>query len=418
MRASSSARARGGLCAALKCWRWGLALVLAAIWAGPVRADSAAVTVLGVRSLDGEDQLERRISQALRSSARSVEGYKVSDREVSLAQMSLAHGCEDVDAACLGQIASTLSADRLLYGNLVHSGDKVRITLFNFNAGSGLIESSAERSVLAAQLAEPTLGPIMTALVQRLAGKGSHGFGTLRVTGNRPGAEVAVDGKPAGKLDASGELVLTQVAEGPHAVSVVTVDGRDRRELSVDVRADTTTTLKALLTPALPPVTQAAADDEEAPTAGPSTDKRQLKRILGWSSVGVAAGFAAATIYSWVKMLRISKNDDLADYSELFPKPGEPGGTSDACKQATDGFYAGMPGVTPDRVRLEQSAAEQCTQADKLEKLQYVFLGGTLVFAGVGTWLLVSTRKSAETSLSLSPSFAPQQASLRASLRF
>jgi hypothetical protein len=213
MSAGFTARARSGLCSPRRCWPWALLLALAAIWSAPARADSAAVTVLGVRSLDGEDQLERRISQALRSSARSVEGYKVSDREVSLAQMSLAHGCEDVDAACLGQIASTLSADRLLYGNLVHSGDKVRITLFNFNAGSGLIESSAERSVLAAQLAEPTLGPIMTALVQRLAGKGGHGFGTLRVTGNRPGAEVAIDGKPAGKLDASVEMVASKVAD-------------------------------------------------------------------------------------------------------------------------------------------------------------------------------------------------------------
>lgn len=391
-------------------------IALAVTWAAPVRAQSSAVTVLGVRSLDGDDQLERRISQALRASARSVDSYKVSEREVSLAQMSLAHGCEEVDAACLSEIASTLSADRLVYGNLVHSGDKVRVTLFNFNAGSGLIESSAERIVPAVQLAEPTLGPIMTALVQRLAGKGESGFGSLRVTGNRPGAQVAVDGKPAGELDASGELVISQVTEGPHAVSVVTTDGRDRRELSVDVRADTTTTLRALLTPPLPPVTQdPAADREEPPSA--SGDKRRLKRILGWSSVGVAAGFAAATIYSWVTMLKISRDDELNAYSELFPKPSA-GGTSDACREATEGYFASRSDSDPRAVRLEQSASDQCKQADRLEKLQYVFLGGTLVFAGVGTWLLVSSRKSAETSLTLSPSFGPRQGSLRASLRF
>jgi hypothetical protein len=403
---------------ALRFWVMGCLMAIAAAVAAPVRADGSAVTVLGVRSLDGEDQLERRVSQALRVSARSVEGYKVSEREVSLAQMSLAHGCEEVDAACLTEIASTLSADRLLYGNLVRSGDKVRITLFNFNAASGAIESSAERSVLATQLAEPSLGQITTALVLRLSGKGSNGLGALRVTGNRPGAQVAVDGKPSGELDASGELVISQVSEGPHTVSVVTSDGRDRRELSVDVRADTTTTLRALLTPPQPPVTQLDGDEQADDDDGPASDKRQLKRILGWSSVGVAAGFAAATVYSWVKMLKISRNEDLNSYSEEFPRPGEPGGTSDACREATEGHFAKDPESTPMQRALEKTAADQCKQADKLEKLQYVFLGGTLAFAGVGTWLLVSSRKSTEKSLSISPSFSPHQASLRASLRF
>ena len=41
-----------------------------------------------------------------------------------------------------------------------------------------------------------------------------------------------------------------------------------------------------------------------------------------------------------------------------------------------------------------------------------------LAFAGVGTWLLVSSRKSAPASVSIEPSFSPRQASLQASLRF
>ena len=40
-------------------------IALAAHSARSARADAVSVTVLGVRSLDGEDQLERRISQAL-----------------------------------------------------------------------------------------------------------------------------------------------------------------------------------------------------------------------------------------------------------------------------------------------------------------------------------------------------------------
>lgn len=399
-------------------WRSFVVCLLIALAASSVRADSSTVTVLGLRSLDGEDQLERRLSQALRASARSVDTYRVSDREVSLVQMSLAHACEEVDADCLGDIASTLAADRLLYGNLVRSGDKVRITLFNFNAGTRLIEASAERTVTTAQLAEPSLSQIMTALVQRLAGRGA-GKGTLRVTGNRPGAQVSVDGNPVGELNARGELVIARITEGPHAVSVVTSDGRDRRELSVDVRADTTTTLRALLTPPLPEITEAAlAEDGPGPLADQPPDRYRLKRILGWSSVGVAAGFAAATVYSWVRMLKISNSDELYDYSLLYPKPGQPGGTSDACREAAQRNFERMPGADPRAVELEGPARELCQEADKLEKLQYVFLGGALAFGGVGTWLLVSSRKAPPRTLSVQPSFAPRQASLRASLRF
>jgi hypothetical protein len=403
-------------------------IALAAISPRSAQADSSSVTVLGVRSLDGEDQLERRVSHALRVSAKSIESYRVSDREVSLAQMSLAHGCEDVDTPCLVEIASTLSADRLLYGNLVRAGDKVRITLFNFNADTRQIESSAERTVSAAQLSDAAIGPVMLALVQRLAGKGGAATGTLRVTGNRPGAEVAVDGKPAGQLNKQGELMIAQISEGPHAVSVVTSDGRDRRELSVDVRADTTTTLRALLTPALPEVSEQPASDEPPRDAHKDEHRRRVRRIVGWSSVGVAAGFAAATIFSWVRLLKISNDSTLDAYSMLYAKPGQPGGTSDACREAENGHFAQMPGSDESVLALESDAKDLCSQADKLEKLQYVFLGSTLAFAGIGTWLLVSSRAkhgSAATasftrpqSVSVTPGFAPHQATLQAALRF
>jgi hypothetical protein len=406
-------------------WSVAVVAIFGTPWAAPfaqkARADSASVTVLGVRSLDGEDQLERRVSHAVRNSTRGIEGYRVSDREVSLAQMSLAHGCEDVDIACLKDIAATLAADRLIYGNLVRSGDKVRVTLFNFDARSGQIDASAERTVLASQLTDPELSEIVLGLSQRLSGKRGNAFGTLRITGNRPGASVAIDQNPSGVLGDNGELVIPQVPEGQHTVSVSTSDGRDRRELSVDVRADTTTTLRALLTQPLPAVS--AVPEEVAPAA--PVDKparaRYLKRVFGWTSVGVAAGFAIATIYSWVRIGNISEDKDLLRYANYYPKKGE-GSTKDACQQAIDGALASEdePGRMPTEEQLatEQQAADLCKEADRLETLQYVFLGGTLAFAGVGTWLLWSGYHEEPVTLSLRPSFGVRTGSLQATLRF
>jgi len=389
--------------------------------ASSVRADNAAVTVLGVRSLDGDDQLERKISQSLRNSARGIEGYRVSDREVSLAQMSLAHGCEDVDLPCLKDIAATLSADRLIYGNLVRSGDKVRISLFNFDASSGQVDGSAERTVAGAQLSEPTLSEIMLDLAQRTAGKRGSSTGTLRISGNRPGASVSLDGKLAGSLDERGELVLEGVREGAHTVVVATGDGHDRRELSVDVRPDTTTNLRAQLAP--PPSEVEPAPEEAKPEAKPvdaAQRKQRIYRGLGYASVGVALGFAAATIYSWVRIGNIQDDPDLELYAMQFPKEGA-GSTNDVCsmavKQELTKVYAGTM-YAAEKAAIEAPATELCKEADKLEKLQYVFIGGTLAFAGVGTWLLWEGYRDRPHSVSLQPNVGLHSASLRATLRF
>ena len=407
-------------------WRWLLdwsvavvaivATALASPFVQQARADSA-VTVLGVRSLDGEDQLERRLSHALRNSARSIEGYRISDREVSLAQLSLAHGCEDVDAPCLKEIAATLSADRLIYGNVVRSGDKLRITVFSFDAQSGQIDASAEKTVLAAQLVDPTVGEIMSGLTQRLSGKRGSGVGTLRITGNRPGASVALDGNPAGTLDDNGELSIPQVAEGPHKVLVETSDGRDRRELTVDVRAETTTSLRALLTQPLP---QVSPVDAAATASTPEQDlarKKYVKRVLGWTSVGIAAGFAVATIYSWVRIGNISEDKALLRYAGYYPESGQ-GSTKDACKEADQNFLARSGVTDPQRLADENRAGDLCSEADRLETLQWVFAGGTLAFAGVGTWLLWSGYKQEPVTVSLRPRFGVQAASLHATLQF
>ena len=74
-------------------------------------ADSTVV-LLGLRSVEGDDEFANQLTAALREQAAKLGTWEVSDRNVSLAQMSLAYGCEELDAACLTEIAVGLQANR------------------------------------------------------------------------------------------------------------------------------------------------------------------------------------------------------------------------------------------------------------------------------------------------------------------
>lgn len=372
----------------------------------PVAADSSVV-VLGVRSLDGEDSQAREISAALRQAARKIEGFQVSDRDVSLAQMSLAHGCDEPDARCMADIASTLKVDRLIYGTTARTDNEVQVALFSFDAVSGQVESSIEQKVAPARLSGAALGPTAQQLVERLAGK--RQAGSLRILGDRPGAEVAIDGMPVGELNPRGELLLEGVPAGKHSVTVHDPIDDRVRDVPVMVGENATATLRVVLKPSEAPLVEEPVS-AFAGMEGPEDQKpSSLRRIIGWSSLGIALGLTGATIYSWVRIGNINDDPQLQAYRAQFPP-----NVSDVCLEAEAGT------LTRDKrsqAGLENSARSLCNEADTLEVLQYVFLGSAIAFAGIGTYLLVTDSKRQQT-VSLRPSFRHGQAMIRASVQF
>src|SRR5687768_10366687 len=106
-----------------------VALLALALAPAVARADDSVV-VLGITSMEGDDEIARNLTGALRHAASQVHGWQVSDSEVTLAQMSLAHGCGDTpDPDCLAQIASALASQRLVYGLLRREGDGFTLSL-------------------------------------------------------------------------------------------------------------------------------------------------------------------------------------------------------------------------------------------------------------------------------------------------
>lgn len=383
----------------------------------PAAAESSVV-VLGLRSLDGEDDQARAITAALRDAARKSGMFRVSDRDVSLAQMSLAHGCDEPDARCMADIASTLRVDRLIYGTTVRSGADLSVTLLSFDAVTGKVDGSIEQKLPNSKLAPATLPTTAAQLMDRLTGRTAPG--SLRVIGDSPGAEVLVDGEPAGTLDARGELLVSPVPAGKHTVSVRDPRTDRSKDTPLVVGENAMATLRVLLKPRVAEPEQAYDDEGYYATKKadePARERMSTRRILGITSVALAAGFAGATVYGWARLGKISHDKDLEAYRAEFPGPGQPGGTSDVCREARAGVLVNTRNM-PDKAGLEANVRSLCEEADTLEVLQYVFLSGALAFGGLGTYLLLTAPKTPKRHVSFQPSFHHGRAMLRAAVQF
>lgn len=106
-----------------------------------VADDRTPVAVLGLSSVEGDDQVAGTISRTLHVHANQRDDWSVqTEVDVTLAQMILAHGCGDIpDRGCLTRIAAPMQTERqglILFGRMRRRGegsDDVRIELVLFD---------------------------------------------------------------------------------------------------------------------------------------------------------------------------------------------------------------------------------------------------------------------------------------------
>lgn len=392
-------------------------LLVGILGSSSVALAESSVVVLGVRSLDGEDELAKDVSSALREGTKRVPDYRVSDREVSLAQMSLAHSCDEPDARCMADIARTLEVDRLIYGTIARVGGDFSVALFNFDAISGQIDSSLTEMVSAREMESVAVGPRMVALAKRLGGM--NAVGSVRVLGNAALARVLVDNKDVGQLSEQGELLVESLPAGSHTVAIENESGRAQQ--NVELEDGQVATVRIALALAVEDHGEAMAgySDTQAKREKP----RNWRKIAGYTAVAVAGVFTVATIYSWVRLGNINDDRDMTAYREQFPGPGSANGTNDVCRQADARTLEMTQMMSPDYaslVQLEGSARDLCSEADSLEVLQYVFLGAALAAGGAGTYLLLTAREPDRSrgQITLRPRIGFGRAQLDASVRF
>jgi TolB-like protein len=370
------------------------------------RAD-VSVMVLGITSMEGDDEFANSLTGAIRHEASQVGEWQVSGREVTLAQMSLAHGCSDTpDVACLRQIATTLNAQRLVYGVVRRdSSQDFHVTLSLYDAETGTIERTVEETLPGSRTDIDDVREPARRMVAQISGPQT---GSLSIASNTPGATVRVDGEVAGTTDAEGNFAMPQIPVGEHAIEL-RADGHEPWTGQVSIARGTEMTLDAQL--------MEGTGDTGGGGGGPS---------INWAGIALIAGGAAAfgvSIYAWARLDAINSDPEYDGYLQSFQRVYDPdmGGAAPAdrmnnCDAAGRGdMLAGM--VSAAQV---STVSGLCSEGNTLEILQYVFLGVAVAAGATGIVLMVLDSGSGETEpqVTLTPSFGPDGGSIGARIRF
>lgn len=356
------------------------------------RADDTLV-VLGITSLEGDDEVARNLSGALRHAASQAHRWQVSDSEVTLAQMALAHGCGDEpDTSCLAQIASALQMQRIIFGILRREGSAFQLSLSLYDTGASQIERTVTERIPGSRTDIDDLREPARRLIAQLSGPLT---GSLRVVANVPSASVAIDGANAGTTDAEGAFQADALPIGEHRVSV-SAHGYETWTGAVTISRDTEMTLDAQLI---------------AESAGGGGGGEQIN-WLGITLIGAGALSFGVSIYSWARIAAIQGTNEYDSYRRGWA--GTP--PSNVCNAARAGDLNGGSAARRD------SVVSMCGEADTLEILQYVFLGIAVAAGATGAVFLITgigvDGGSSEQAFMLTPSFGPGGASIDARLRF
>jgi len=396
-----------------------MACFLVVATATPAMAE-VTVVVLGVRSVEGDDDFANELTQRLRSAAMGLGDWTVSDRAVSMSQMTLAHGCDEVDASCLNDMAKGLEADRIIYGTVRRtSARKVfnyAVTVSLFNGETGSIERSASVTI-SKQASASQLEIEADRLIERLAV--SAGGGVIAIKINVKSAEVRLNGKPVGRTR-NGTLRLEGVRAGDHKVEIL-ARGYTPHETTVSVSEDGQASVSASLTP--------LGEGSEAATLTTSSKDRDWDSgkgsggpptWVGYGLLGVGGASLVGMVVSWVIIQGIDDDETFLEYKDAVASGTMTGASNvpDVCVEALKG---GSFGLSPTDLGEVQN---MCNTADVFEVLQWVFLGTAVVAGGLGTYFVLTSGDSdagaaaPKPALAVTPTLSPDSAHVTATLRF
>lgn len=388
-------------------------------------AEDVNVTVLGLRSVEGDDDFSNTMTEALRAAAQKVSGWRLMDRSVSMAQMSLAHGCEDVDAACLADIATGLQADRLLFGTVRRVGVRGKfdfeLSVSIFNAATRSIGATETTIVPRSEgKVKKALGTRAEPVVAKLAAA-DVGTGSVAIELNVASAEVRLDGTIAGQTQ-DRRLVLEGIQEGEHSLEISAL-GHLAYSQQIRVGAQERTDVRVSLEPV--PEAVFAPSMVAGSTDEPEEERSGSIAWLGYTLVGVGVASFAGWGVSMYMVNDTNNNETFVAYKRAFQQPQD-----DVCALAENN------NTSNGRVTSEQlsEVKEQCSTGQTFNVLQWVFLGAGIVSSSVGVYILATddggepdqatalgTRRPARArgpSLTIQPQVGRQTLAVQTTLRF
>lgn len=350
------------------------ALVLTALGAAPAAAqDDLSVLVLGIRSVDGDDEFTTALTGVIRHHARSVPGWSVHEVDLSLDQAMLIQGCDAPTTACMASIAAQVSADKIIYGTVRRTTADAEadfaLSLELFDTASGRVEHSLTDVVARGRSDVDDLRPRARRYVLELAGQ--ERFGVIYVRANVPGAEIRVDGHAAGATDENGEQRVSDVREGLRTVQL-DAEGYEPFETSARVVANEEIELRANLI---------------------VNEPRNLRWVAGTSALGVGAAFAVMGIVGSTRAAEFQSareeviNGTTRSYSgdvEKFVASLEAARGAGPDDDICEGDFGIEPGSAQARERDDACAA--ITQAHNLQMAGYTLAGAMGITGVVLLW--------------------------------
>ncbi len=388
------------------------------------QAQADTVVLLGLRSVEGDDDFANDLTQALRRQLGRMSGVTLSDRAVSLSQMGMAYGCEEPDAACLTDIAAGLQTQHVIYGTVRRSSTRsdyqFSLNISFFSSESGSIENTVTHSI---PQGDRNLDRQAEVVLSSLMGLEAE-TGSIMVRSSVPSAEVTVNDQAVGTT-VDGSLRLSGLAPGRYQVVVSAPDMAMYRHTATVVAGESTTVSAELESDA--PATanvdtevHAGATSEDFTRGGGSDGT--VGRIVGYSLLGVAALGIAGTIYSWAEISSINDDSDFKAYRTRVGMMDTAGAVDDVC--STDKPYAATN--SPEYITWRDKVRGLCDDADLFETLQWVFLGTAVVAGGAGTYFLLTAgggeqedaRAEAEPVVTFKPRVSRTAQSLEATFRF
>jgi hypothetical protein len=397
-------------------------LVATAIFFGlisPAYAADDALLILGIRTVEGDDDFTNGLTAALRDQAAKFKDWNISQRALSLDQMTLAYNCEELDAACLSKIAAGLGVRRIIYGtcrrNSARDTYDYIVALGLFDAESGAIEDNATDILSSSKTNKNDLASSAAVLLSELRARSLKGT-VVAIRSNVNGAEVRIDDNRAGVID-NGLSVIHDIAPGEHTVEIIN-EGYEPYRKPVSVPKGELTTVIAPLCP--------VGGCGARPLVASKTQSRSggAPKWLPYAFFGLSGLSLAGMVVSWVWISSIENDQDYKDYRA---RVSENKAGVNVCEEAKNGLAYAVPG-SPEYGKFSD-VQKMCAHGGTLEVMQFVFLGAALVSGGIGAYLLL-TQKGAEdkepevksgilaSQLSLQPLINRRSIGLNASIAF
>ena len=340
------------------------------------------LALLDLQSVDGDDALAAKLSQAFRKQLASKTEWNLQKQAVSLGQMTLAHGCgTSASVACLARISKTLRAERVLYGTLHRvpgsQPQSYRLVLRFYNADTGRVdyESDTEiaRGLGLASGRNAVAGEVLSALFPALESESDQqsqsNVGGLTVSGPL-GLVILLDGEIKAVVGIDGLGSVTDLAPATYTLEVRQQDTTVLRK-EVVIEAGKTVTVEAV------PLRESAQLSTPLEGDSQTSDGLNWRRIGGWTAVGAGTVFLGLTVYSWAKINALNNDPVLQRYREQAPAS-----VTDVC--ANPEPHGADPGEFEEVRNL-------CRRLNRHQNvLQWVFLSLGLASTGVGTYLLVT----------------------------